>query len=249
MLYPKPPSHHPRSDGQNLMSLADLEPGLRSLNLCGFPIPNGNYQVLVQAVGKPTLANQISGAIRYNSACIATTPPPPTTATVTFAASPSTITILGGRTGSFTVTATSQSGTFDSPISLSCAGIPSNLSCSFSPAAITPGSGFATSTLTISTAAVTGSNLPERHNSIPIFAGFLLPFGIGGFALVSTPRRRKAQFFAVIAIVAIGMAGSSCGGGKAVSTQATPAAGSYAVTIHGNASSSQLSTIVNVTVQ
>jgi hypothetical protein len=237
------------SDGQNLMSLADLEPGLRSLNLCGFPIPNGNYQLLVQAVGKPTLANQISGAIKYNSACIATTPPPPTTATVTFAASPSTITILGGRTGSFTVTATSQSGTFDSPISLSCAGIPSNLSCSFSPAAITPGSGFATSTLTISTAAVTGSNLPERHNSIPILAGFLLPFGIGGFALVSTPRRRKAQFFAVIAIVAIGMAGSSCGGGKAVSTQATPAAGSYAVTIHGNASSSQLSTIVNVTVQ
>jgi len=51
------------ADGQNLMSLTDLTPGLRSLNLCGFPIPKGIYKLFVQAVGKPTLANQITGAI------------------------------------------------------------------------------------------------------------------------------------------------------------------------------------------
>jgi hypothetical protein len=238
------------TDGQNLMSLADLAPGLRSLNLCGFSIPNGSYQLFVQAVGKPALANQISGSLKYNSACI--TPPPPPT--VAFTASPSAITIPAGEAGNFTVTATSQSGTFSSPITLSCAAIPSNLNCSFSPATITPGSGVATSTLTISAAAVTGGNLPERHDSLPIFAGFLLPFGIGGFALVgSAPRRRKAQLLALIAVVALGMAGSSCGGGSVARTQpataAIPAAGSYAVTIQGNATSSQLSTIVSVTVQ
>jgi hypothetical protein len=241
------------NDGQNLMSLADLAPGLRSLNLCGFSIPNGSYQLFVQAVGKPTLANQISGALQYNSACIIPPPPPPPTPTVAFAASPSAITIPVGHTGNFTISATSQSGAFNIPITLSCAGIPSNLNCSFAPATITPGSGVATSTLTISAATVTGANLPERHDSVPIFAGLLLPFGIGGFALFGTaPRRRKAQFLALIAVVAIGMAGSSCGGGSMASTHAAAAAipgGSYSVTIQGNTASNKLSTIVNVTVQ
>jgi hypothetical protein len=244
------------ADGQNLMSLTDLTPGLRSLNLCGFPIPNGNYKLFVQAVGKPTLANQISGAVNFNSACVATpapTPTPtPTPTTVAFGASPSAITISAGQSGHFTVTAKPQSGAFNNPISLSCAGISSNLSCSFSPATITPGSGVATSTLTISAAAVTGSNLPERHNSIPIYAGWLLPFGIGGFALVgSVPRRRKAQLLALIAVVGIGMAGSSCGGGTAgtQAAAAVPAAGNYSVTIQGNAASSQLSTVVSVIVE
>jgi len=242
------------SDGANLMSLTDLTPGLRSLNLCGFPIPNGAYKLFVQAVGKPTLANQISGAISYNSACnTAPAPiPPATPPTVAFGASPSAITIPAGQSGHFTVTATPQSGAFNKAISLSCAGIPSNLSCSFSPASFTPGSGVATSTLTISAAAVTGMDLPQRNNSIPIFAAFLLPFGIGGFALVgSVPRRRKAQLLALIVVVGIGMAGSSCGG-SAARTQtaaAVTAASSYSVTIQGNATSSQLSTVVSVTVQ
>jgi hypothetical protein len=236
------------SDGQNLMPLTDLTPGLRSLNLCGFPIPNGSYQLFVQAVGKPTLANQITGAINYNATCIAAPAPAPS---VTFGASPSAITIPAGQSGHFTVTATPQSGAFNNPIALSCAGIPSNLSCSFSPATITPGSGVATSTLTISIAAVSGMNLPERHNSFPIYAGWLLPFGIGGVALVGgVPRRRKAQFLALIAVMGIGMAGSGCGGGaRTQAAAAVQAAGSYAVTIQGNAAPGQLSTVVNVTVE
>src|SRR5258708_7428599 len=169
------------TDGQNLMPLTDLEPGLRSLNLCGFPIPNATYKLFVQAIGKPTLANQISGAINYSSSCVPVTGPP--AATVSFVASPTDITILAGQSGHFTVTATPQSGAFNSSISLSCAGIPSSLHCSFSPATIPPGSGAATSALTVSAAAVSGMNLPQRHNSIPIYAGWLLPFGIGGFAM------------------------------------------------------------------
>ena len=233
------------SDGQNLMPLTDLAPGLRSLNLCGFPIPNGSYKLFVQAVGKPALTNYISGALSYNSECVATPPP-----TVSFGASPSTLKITAGQAGKFTVTAKPQSGAFNNAISLSCAGVSAHLSCAFSPATITPGSGVATSTLTISAAAVTGTNLPERHNSIPIFAGWLLPFGIGGFALVgSVPRRRKAQLLAMIAVVGIGMAGSSCGGNAANVQAAARPASSYSVTIQGNAASSQFSTVVNVIVE
>jgi hypothetical protein len=59
------------SDGQNLMPnlmpLTDIATGVGSLNLCGFPIPDGNYKLFVQAIGKPSLANQITGAISYLS--------------------------------------------------------------------------------------------------------------------------------------------------------------------------------------
>ncbi len=242
------------SDGQNLMLLTDLEPGLRSLNLCGFSIPNGSYKLFVQAVGKPILANQISGAVNYNSACVAAPAPAPTptpTPTLSFGASPTSIIVSTGQPGRFTITATPQSGAFNSPIVLSCAGIPSTLNCSFSPATMTPGSGVATSTVTISTVAI--RRLPQRHNPVPIHAGFLLPFGIGGLALVgSMPRRRKAQLLAAIAVVSIGMAGSSCGGNFAkpqTLAAAVPAASRYSVTIQGNAASSKLSTLVEVTVQ
>jgi hypothetical protein len=250
------------SDGQNLMPLTDLEPGLRSLNLCGFSIPKGSYKLFVQAVGKPILANQISGAVNYNSTCATAPapvpPPPPAPAptptpapTLSFGASPTSISVSAGQPGRFTITATPQSGAFNSPIVLSCAGIPSSLNCSFSPATMTPGSGVATSTVTIST--VAARKLPRRHNPLPIHAGLLLPFGIGGLALVgSMPRRRKAQLLAVIAVVSIGMAGSSCGGNFAKpQTLATvgPAASRYSVTIQGNAASSKLSTVVEVTVQ
>src|SRR5882672_1731484 len=40
------------TDGTNLMPLTNLATGNRSLNLCSFPIPNGKYKILVQAVGK-----------------------------------------------------------------------------------------------------------------------------------------------------------------------------------------------------
>ena len=123
------------TDGQNLMSLTDLAPGLRSLNLCGFPIPNGSYKLFVQAVGKPSMANQITGAIDYNSACCHATArhrPYPS------ARLPLPLRIAAGQSGHFTVTAQPQSGAFNSSIVLACAGIPSTLSCSFPPPPLLP---------------------------------------------------------------------------------------------------------------
>jgi hypothetical protein len=237
------------NDGQNLMSLSDLAIGDRSLNLCAFPIPNGNYKLFVQAVGKPTFANQITGAINYNSSCAVSQAPG---TVVAFNAAPSSVTVSPGASGGLTVTAKAQSGSFNTPISLACTGIPANLSCTFSPATITPGSGVGTSTLTISAAPVTGMNLPERNKPLPIYAGLLLPFGIGGLVLAGgIPGRRKAQMLAMIAVVGIGMAGSSCGGGKTAGTQnaSVPGTSNYTVTITGSTSSNQLSTVVNVTVQ
>src|SRR5579872_781621 len=231
------------ADGQNLMSLTDLVPGNRSLNLCSFPIPNGNYKMFVQAVGKPSLANQISEPVSYSASCSAQ-------ATVSLSAAPNSITVSPGVSGGLTVTATAQGGLYNSPISLSCSGIPASVTCSFSPATITPNSGVASSTLTITAASVAGMNLPQRNKPFPILAGLLLPFAIGGvFFVGSGPGRRMAPLLALIAVVGLGVVSSSCGGGTGTTQTAQASATSYAVTIHGSSSSSQLSTTVHITVQ
>jgi hypothetical protein len=235
------------TDGQNLMPLTDIAEGIHSLSLCSFSIPAGGYKLFVQAVGKPSVANQISGAISYSPTCVAVGD----SSTVSFSASPSSVTIPTGKSGSFTVTATPQSGSFNSPISLSCSGVPSSLSCSFSPASFTPGAGMAKSTLTISSASAIGSNSPSRRESIPTRAALLLPFGIAGFALLGNgPRRRRARALAVLSLIGIGMITVSCGGGG-TGTQSTPvsASSNYSITVYGDSASGQLSTIVNVTVQ
>ncbi len=56
-------------DGQNLTKLVDMLPGVRSVDLCTLAIPPGNYQMFVQAVGKPSLANRMPGPVSYSSSC------------------------------------------------------------------------------------------------------------------------------------------------------------------------------------
>ena len=58
------------SDGQNLMPLASLAPGIHALNLCSYSLPTGNYTLYVQAVGKPSLRNQMSGPVSFSAPCV-----------------------------------------------------------------------------------------------------------------------------------------------------------------------------------
>ncbi len=246
------------SDGQNLMPLTDAATGNYSLNLCSFSIPAGNYQLFVQAVGKPSLANQITGAINYSPSCPSTSPAPSPTPppTLSFSASPLSVTIPQGQSGTFTVIAQSKSGSFNSPIALSCSGVSSALNCAFSPATITPGSGSATSTLTISSViAAKESAKNKKRQSALISAVWLLPFGgIAGFAFIGDGQRRRwARMLAVIALLSIGMGVVSCGGKSTATSAATQSTtvpnSSYAITVNGNSGSTQLSTTINVIVQ
>jgi hypothetical protein len=252
-------------DGENLMPLTDIAAGIHSLNLCGFPIPDGSYTMFVQAIGKPTLANQISGATSYTATCTAPPPtptpsptPPPTPTptpnpTLSFNASPSSLTISAGTAGRLTVTAKPQSGSFNNSIALSCTGMPSTMSCSFSPASITPGSGMATSALTISSKAATSTTALPPRNPTRLYGSLLLSFGLVGFGFLGKgPGKRGAQGVALCAVIALGMLGASCGSARSVGSESAVAAATpvhYSVTIHGNSSSSQISTTVNVIVQ
>src|SRR6202451_1784242 len=242
------------SDGQNLMSLTDIDTGIHSLNLCGFPIPDGSYQFFVQAVGKPSLTNQITSAVSYSPSCADTIAPPPPPRTLSFSASTASVIIPSGKSGTFTVTAQMHSGSFNNPIALSCSGISKSLSCTFSPATITPGSGTATSTLTISSAPASGS---AGNGKPPLLsAAWLLSFGgIAGFTLIGNGQRRRwGRTLAIVALLSVGIVGVSCGGSQGspggVSTQSvTVPASTYSVTVEGNSNTAQLSTTINVTVQ
>ena len=55
------------TDGQNLMSLGDFYTGTNSLNLAPYDFAPGRYYVLVKAVGKPSVKNNMSAAAIYTS--------------------------------------------------------------------------------------------------------------------------------------------------------------------------------------
>ena len=229
------------TDGQNLMSLGEFSASTTSMNLCSYSIPNGTYTLFLQAVGRPSITNQMSGAVKFTSNCGGG-------ATVSFGTNPSSMTILSGTSGSVTVTAAAQSGAFNNAIALSCSGLPKGLTCSFSPTSITPGSGAVNSVLTVSAENFVSTNGRERN--YPLLANWLLSFGLFGFTLVGRIQRKRIVAILGACAVAMMIVGcTSCGGNTAGSAVNTSNTTNYIVTVNGSASSIQLSTTVTVTVK
>jgi hypothetical protein len=56
-------------DGQSLTKLTDLGVEIHALEMCSLAMPPGNYQLFVQAVGKPSMANRMPGGVSYTAAC------------------------------------------------------------------------------------------------------------------------------------------------------------------------------------
>jgi len=146
-----------------------------------------------------------------------------------------------------TVTATALSGAFDNAISLTCSGLPKNLTCSFSPASMTPGSSAVRSVLAVSAAATTARDHHAWSRSV--LGTWLLSFGLFGFTLIGRIQRRRI----VIVLGACGLAamvsgGTSCGGGSTSTAVSPSSPTSSTITVNGNSASAQLSTTVVVTV-
>src|SRR5260370_36702432 len=101
--------------GKKMMALGSAMAGTNSLTLCSQSIPNGNYVLYVQAVGKPSIANQISGPVKFTPTCgggsAGNTP-------LTFGTDPTSLTIASGASGRVTVTAASESRAFQGGIGL-----------------------------------------------------------------------------------------------------------------------------------
>ncbi len=85
---------------------------------------------------------------------VSTAPPPPD---FTVSASPGSLTVAQGASGTSTATVGSLNG-FNSAVSLSCTGLPAGATCAFGPASVTPpANGTATSALTVSVDAGTAT--------------------------------------------------------------------------------------------
>ncbi|MGC2163527.1 MAG: CotH kinase family protein [Silvibacterium sp.] len=130
-------------------------------------------------------------------------------------ASPSLAEIYAGAPVEIALTLTPQYG-FNQAVSFACSGQNAGVSCSFSPATVTPGSASITSTMTVSFPGSTQqASLPlwSRVSGGIVVALLLWPFR----------RRRLRLLLAIVAMLAVGFSISACG--------TSPTSAAYQITI------------------
>ena len=166
-------------------------------------------------------------------------------------ASPGSQTIASGSTATYQVTLTPANG-FSSAIALTASGLPAGASVSFSPASVTPGSGPATSVMTITTAAIQATAHNETSPLWPI-----VPTSLAGLLFMPALRRRLRRQGRVlrarsielgISLLILTLAGAAvlgCSGGFA----SGPAAASYNVAVTGTSGATAHSTNVTLIVK
>src|SRR5713101_4478791 len=83
---------------------------------------------------------------------------------------PTTLTIVAGQSGTATFTVTPQNG-FNSQVSFACSGLPSEATCSFNPTSVTPNGAAVSSTLTVTTTAMSAAlRVPILPSQRPTYA-------------------------------------------------------------------------------
>jgi hypothetical protein len=242
------------TDGKNLLDLGQAMPGSGSLNLCSYSIPNGSYTGYVQAVGKPSMLNHMSGGVKFTLNCGASSGGGTNGegssgggTTITVAANPSALSLNMGETRTMEVTITPQSGSFNNAVALTCSGLPGNLGCSFSPASVIPGASAVNSTLSLKASTATAADGGQRRNFF--LATGLFSFGLFGVTIVGTIRRRNLLVaLGSVAILTALVAETSCGGNGLKAVNASSAVNTYVLTIDGEAGSVHAATTVSVTV-
>lgn len=254
-------------DGTNLASLGDFSTSTHAVDLAQFTLPSGSYTMFVQAIGKPSIRNQMSAGVSYTVAPppqpptptpttptpAPTTPTTPTTPTVTkdvsLSAAPAAQTVNAGQSGTFTLTV-AQVGAND-PVQLSCTA-PTGLTCKFSASTVTPDSAGTQVQLTVTAAAQSAKNESEA----PVFAGLFSGLGLLGLASTRGGRRKKVAALAILGLLLLSQI--ACGGvGNTMSTTTTTTpqqpsttvtAQTYTITVTAVSGTVTKSTVVTLTV-
>jgi len=136
--------------------------------------------------------------------------------------SPNSLALALGQTATSTVTINQVEG-LDQAVVFGCAGLPAELSCSFSPTAVDSG-GTSTSTTLI---VASNRNVATDRGTTP-----LVPISIAalGICAIGFPRRRKVDFPIFIAGLALGLTGTSGCGGSQVTLLTSPVTSTITVT-------------------
>jgi hypothetical protein len=125
-------------------------------NTCSAAGVRGGTSCLFNATFTPTAFGTRLGALTVSGTDGITSASPSVSlsgvgADFSLAASPTSASVKHGQSVKFTITVSPLGGTFSSAVALSCSGLPSGASCSFSPSSVTPGDRGATSVMTVST--------------------------------------------------------------------------------------------------
>ncbi len=167
---------------------------------------------------------------------------------------PPVATLTSGQASTFNVTVDGSNG-FASTVTFSCSGEPSNSTCSFSPATVTPTSGgSASTTLTLSTKTYvpprsyekTAGLLWTTTSRIGLFLGAILLLAVSRYA--TTTRRRAFSFAATcLFLLSISVAMGGCGSSSSPASGTPP--GTTSMMITATSGTVSHSATVNLTVQ
>jgi hypothetical protein len=184
-----------------------------------------------------------------------------TTPAGVFIASPQSLTVSAGQSGTLQLNFSPVAAAMTQDFSFSCANLPIGTSCSFSPQTLTATSG-TTISLAINTTKTTASLAPPRYMRLPVYALWLVFPGMLLWC-VTRPKRRGNRFTCIAFIALLTLLGAmlACGGSSSKSSSSNPTppppspssmttpAGSYSVVVRATAKSFTSATVVTLKVQ
>lgn len=228
------------------LTLSDATPNATIYYTTDGSIPNAKSAVYGGAIPISTTVTiqAIAAAPGYSNSAL-------TTATYTInlpapdfsvAASPASLTVTAGQSGTATLSVTPLYG-FNSAVTFACSGLPTGASCSFSPATVTPSGAAASTTLTVAT---TKTSAALRRNSFPWLPGSTLA------AVLCCLGYKKRRLFPVLLLLAASLAGlgllNGCGGGSSAGGSSTPQPTTSTVTVTASSGTLQHTAAFTLTV-
>jgi acid phosphatase len=177
-------------------------------------------------------------------------PPPMATPPKPFLVSaPATATGTRGTPFAVNVTIAPQNG-FNGPVTLSCSGLPSNATFSWSANPVTPQNGSVSSTLTITVPPAAASAAPlQRRPSRPLLALSLPLFGVVfGPVMLGGKQKRRALWIVLGLVLLMLLLGTACGTSSSSHTTTPTSAGAQSFTVTITAASGTTTATSNVVV-
>ncbi len=215
--------------------------GVATLSTTSLPV--GTLSITSAYAGNASFAPSTSAAVP-----VTVQPLPPDFG---IAASPTTLSMAPGGTGTSTVTITPLNG-FDNAVTFTCSGMPSEATCTFNPTSVTPnGTSTITATATISTTAASAMLHPATpRGSAPLYA---LAFpGLGALLGLGIFRKRLPRNVSALGMLAaaLGVAAGigACGGGSSAPSNPGTPAGTSTITFTATSGSTVHTAAITLTV-